>query len=55
MFAKYNNLLFLGETSAKDNILIKETFEGLLQAVHEEQGKQVLIDYHNSLKLKKRK
>ena len=33
-FAEYNNLLFMGETSAKDNKNIKETFEGLLCQVH---------------------
>ena len=35
-FAEYNNLMFVGETSAKEDINIKETFETLLQAVHEE-------------------
>ena len=35
-FAEYNNLMFVGETSAKEDINIKETFESLLQAVHEE-------------------
>ena len=30
-FADYNNLLFIGETSAKEDINIKETFETLLQ------------------------
>ena len=33
-FSKYNNLLYFGETSAKDNIMIEETIEGLLKAVH---------------------
>ena len=36
-FAEYNNLRFIGETSAKEDINIKETFETLLQAVHMEQ------------------
>lgn len=29
-FADYNDLMFIGETSAKDDINIKETFESLL-------------------------
>ena len=36
-FAEYNNLMFMGETSAKDNKNIKETFEGLLCRVHWQQ------------------
>ena len=36
-FAQYNNLLFIGETSAKLDVNIKETFETLLQKVHERQ------------------
>ena len=35
-FAEYNNLMFIGETSAKEDINIKETFESLLQSVHME-------------------
>ena len=34
IFAQYHNLLFIGETSAKEDINIKETFEGLLTKVH---------------------
>ena len=33
-FAKHNNLMFVGETSAKEDINIKETFEELLTKVH---------------------
>ena len=33
-YAEYNDLIFLGETSAKDNINIKEVFEQLLCRVH---------------------
>jgi small GTP-binding protein len=33
-FADYNDLMFIGETSAKEDINIKETFESLLQKVH---------------------
>lgn len=33
-FAEDNNLLFIGETSAKEDINIKETFEFLLTKVH---------------------
>ena len=33
-FAKHNNLMFIGETSAKEDINIKETFETLLTKVH---------------------
>ena len=36
-FAQYNNLLFIGETSAKEDINIKETFESLLKKVHANQ------------------
>ena len=35
-FSKANNLLFVGETSAKEDINIKETFESLLKSVHDE-------------------
>ena len=33
-YAQYNDLIFLGETSAKDNINVKEVFEHLLAKVH---------------------
>lgn len=33
-FCEYNNLMFIGETSAKEDINIKETFEALLHSVH---------------------
>ena len=33
-FCEYNNLIFIGETSAKEDINIKETFEALLHNVH---------------------
>ena len=33
-FCKDNGLIFIGETSAKEDINIKETFEGLLSTVH---------------------
>lgn len=33
-FCEYNNLMFVGETSAKEDINIKETFEALLHSVH---------------------
>ena len=36
-FSNQNNLLFVGETSAKEDINIKETFEALLEKVHETQ------------------
>ena len=33
-FAHYNGLLFVGETSAKEDINIEETFKTLLERVH---------------------
>ena len=33
-FSELNNLVFVGETSAKEDINIKETFEVLLSKVH---------------------
>ena len=33
-FCKTNGLIFVGETSAKEDINIKETFEELLSRVH---------------------
>ena len=36
-FAEYNDLMFIGETSAKEDINIKETFESLLKKVHMKQ------------------
>ena len=53
-FAEYNNLMFVGETSAKEDINIKETFESLLQAVHEEQRKYTEQEYRKALRLKSR-
>lgn len=37
LFADTNDLLFVGETSAKEDINIKETFESLLMKVHQKQ------------------
>ena len=54
-FAEYNNLMFVGETSAKEDINIKETFETLLQSVHTEQRKYNQEEYRKALKLKSRK
>jgi hypothetical protein len=36
-FADYNDLMFIGETSAKEDTNIKETFESLLKRVHSKQ------------------
>ena len=37
VFCEYNGLMFIGETSAKEDINIKETFEALLHNVHKKQ------------------
>lgn len=53
-FAQYNNLMFVGETSAKEDINIKETFESLLKTVHSEQRHVGKLKREAALKLGQR-
>lgn len=50
-FADYNDLMFIGETSAKEDINIKETFESLLKRVHEKQKVVQSIKRYEAMKL----
>ena len=49
-----NNLVFVGETSAKEDINIKETFEELLKQVHVIQKQYREQKREQALKLGKR-
>lgn len=53
-FVEYNNIVWWAETSAKEDIMIKETFESLLKEIHKRQKHITEQKKYEALRLGKR-